>query len=138
MSTQAAKCNDCEAKLIASRQREVQLESRLAAVMDSSASEEEGQVYEITPQQIQSIMSQAHAKIKEYEAEIADYKTNVNDLILEIETIVKDLEASKDVQKKLNEQIATEQRLQRTLIEDNIKLRNELTTKGNQAELEQK
>jgi chromosome segregation ATPase len=74
------------------------------------------------------------AREQELEVELEDVRAQVNDLILEIETVMETEEKVKAQIISLHQQLADNQKLQRALIEENVSLKHDVSSRVNRAD----
>lgn len=74
------------------------------------------------------------AREQELEVELEDARAQVNDLILEIETVMETEEKVKAQIISLHQQLADNQKLQRALIEENVSLKHDVSSRVNRTD----
>lgn len=74
------------------------------------------------------------AREQELEVELEDARAQVNDLILEIETVMETEEKVKAQIISLHQQLADNQKLQRSLVEENASLKHDISTRASKSD----
>ena len=102
--------------LIQSRQREVDMEKRLVQGTGGAGMGEEEK----------SLISQAQQRVVELESDIVEHKARLNDLICEIEEVATAQDIERSNAAKLMKQVSESQETYKSLLEENMKLRDEI------------
>lgn len=75
-----------------------------------------------------SLRQQWEERLQDVQAELADARRNINDLIMEIETVALEESTIRNQNARLLSQVADCQSMQRTALEENLKLQNQIET----------
>jgi uncharacterized phage infection (PIP) family protein YhgE len=133
LTTLSTSLNEISENLSKSRQREIDLEQSLLTVMQSNGSgrnvdeiviNENG---DVSNQTVRMVLEHSKARVQDLEAELQSTKASMNDLIIEIEAIAEEGVKAREHSAKVLRQVGESQGMQSGVLEENMRLNNELT-----------